>query len=161
MGQKCEKLTSGITDIIKAHGTGREFLLPILNDINLKYGHISEHALVEVSKHMNLPIGEIHGVMSFYSYLNHEKLGKYVIRLCKTISCDMANKDLIVKSLERELGIKFGETTADGQFSLEYTNCIGLCDQAPAMLINDNAYGTLNPERIYEIIEAYKGGKNV
>ena len=159
MEQRCDALSNNIEDIITNYGTGREFLLPILNDVNIKYGHISENTLVEISKQMDIPIGEIHGVMSFYSYLNHGKLGKYVIRLCRTISCDMASKDVIVKSLQRELGISFGETTDDGKFSLEFTNCIGMCDKAPAMLINDKAYHSLNPEKIYDIIEMYKGGK--
>jgi NADH:ubiquinone oxidoreductase subunit E len=159
MEQMCDTLTNNIRDIIQKRGPGREQLLPILNDVSIKFGHISENSLVEISKQMDLPIGEIHGVMSFYSYLNHKKLGKYVIRLCRTISCDMANKDLIIKSLQRELGISFGETTEDGKFSLEFTNCIGMCDRAPAMLINDKVYDSLNPEKIYEIIEMYKGGK--
>jgi len=159
MEQRCDALSDNIKGIITNYGTGREFLLPILNDINIKFGHISENTLVEISKQMDIAIGEIHGVMTFYSYLNHNKLGKYVIRLCKTITCDMKDKDLIVKSLQRELGISFGETTDDGKFSLEYTNCLGLCDKAPAMLINDKAYYSLNPEKIYEIIGMYKGGK--
>jgi len=159
MGQICDTLSNDITVIIANYGKGREFLLPILNDVNIKFGYISEHTLIEISKQIDIPIGEIHGVMSFYSYLNHEKQGKYVIRLCKTISCDMANKDLIVKSLERELDIKFGETTPDGMFSLTYTNCIGMCDKGPAMLINDNVYHSLTPEKIYEIINNMKGGK--
>jgi len=159
MGHTCDTVSNDIREIISEYGAGREFLLPILNDVSIRFGHISEHSLIEISKQMDIPIGEIHGVMSFYSYLNHEKLGKYVIRLCKTISCDMANKNLIIKSLERELDIKFGETTEDGRFSLEFTNCIGMCDRAPAMLINDKVYHSLNPERIYEIIEMYKKGE--
>ncbi len=159
MGQICDTLSNDISEIIANYGKGREFLLPILNDVNIKFGHISEHTLIEISRQIDIPIGEIHGVMSFYSYLNHEKQGKYVIRLCKTISCDMANKDLIVKSLERELGIKFGETTLDGMFSLTYTNCIGMCDRGPAMLINDDVYHSLTPEKIYEIVNDIKGGK--
>ncbi len=152
-------LRDNIGKIIKKYGKDRQFLLPVLNDADEQYGHINENILVEISEQMNIPIGEIHGVMTFYSFLNHEKLGKHVVRVCRTISCDMANKDRIVKVFEKELGIKFGQTTEDGKFTLLYTNCIGMCDQGPAMLIDDNVYSKLTPEKVYEIIENYREGK--
>ncbi len=143
-------------EILLKHGKDRTELLPILVDVNNYFGHIDSNAIVEVSKYTNVPIGEIHGVITFYSFLGQKKRGKTVIRLCRTISCDMAGKEQIVRVLEKELGIRFGETTEDGMFSLEYTNCIGMCSNPPAMLINDRAYGDLTPERVVEILDAFK-----
>ena len=81
---------------------------------------------------------EVYGVVSFYTFLNSEKKGRYVVRLCQTISCDMAGKDAVAAALREALGIEFGETTEDGVFSLEWANCLGMCDQGPAMLVNDH-----------------------
>ena len=151
-----EIVANGLGEILARHGRERDQLLPILVDINTEYGHIDTHAIVEVSKHTGVPISEIHGVITFYSFLSQKKRGKYVIRLCQTISCDMAGKERIVKVLEKELGIGFGETTEDGMFTLEFTNCIGMCDNPPAMLVNDKAYGGLTPERVVEVLDEYK-----
>jgi NADH:ubiquinone oxidoreductase subunit E len=151
-----EGLKDTITGIVNSHGRERDNLLPILIDINNKYGYISTEAMVEVSNLTDIPIGEIHGVVSFYSFLSIEKRGKFIIRLCRTISCDMADKDKIVRVLEKEIGIKFGETSKDGLFTLEFTNCIGMCDNPPAMLVNDEVYGGLTPEKVVEIIDSYR-----
>ncbi len=151
-----EGLKDTITQIVNSHGRERDNLLPILIDINNKYGYISTEAMVEVSNLTDIPIGEIHGVVSFYSFLSIEKRGKFIIRLCRTISCDMADKDKIVRVLEKEVGVKFGETSKDGLFTLEFTNCIGMCDNPPAMLVNDEVYGGLTPEKVVEIVDSYK-----
>jgi len=156
MNQTREQIENGVRAILERHGTERDQLLPILVDINNEFGSIDSHAIVEVSRYTGIPIGEIHGVITFYHFLSQKPRGRFVIRLCRTISCDMAGKERIVKVLEKELGIPFGETTEDGMFTLEYTNCIGMCDNPPAMLINDKAYGNLTPERVVEILDTYK-----
>jgi len=147
-----------IAEIVKTSGEGRENLLAVLGEINAKYGYVSGRALIEVSRQMDISIGEIHGVATFYSFINEKNKGTNVIRLCRTISCDMAGKEKIESVIERELGIKFGEMTDDGIFSLEYTNCMGMCDQGPAMLVNDNIYSKLDCDKVIEILEKYKGG---
>jgi len=153
-----EGLKETILEIVEKHGRERDSLLPILIDINIKYGYVSTEAMVELSNITDIPIGNIHGVVSFYSFLSIEKRGKFIIRLCRTISCDMADKDKIVRVLEKEIGVPFGETSKDGLFSLEFTNCIGMCDNPPAMLVNDKVYGGLTPEKVVEIVDQYKNG---
>ncbi|NOZ13989.1 MAG: NAD(P)H-dependent oxidoreductase subunit E [Acidobacteria bacterium] len=148
--------TDELQDVLRKFGKNRTDLLPILVEINRYFGHIDSNSIIEVSRYTGVPIGEIHGVITFYSFLGQKKRGRFVIRLCRTISCDMAGKDQIVRVLEKELGICFGETTDDGMFSLEYTNCIGMCNNPPAMLINDKAYGGLTPERVVEILDSFK-----
>ena len=83
---------------------------------------------------------EVYSVVTFYAFLKAEKLGKFVIRLCRTISCDMQDKDKVARQLENELGIRFGQTTPDGKFTLEWANCLGMCDQGPALLVNDQVF---------------------
>lgn len=149
-------LTLEIESLVEHHGAGRECLMPILQEIQAKYGHISDFAQQEIARMLDIHPVEVYGVVTFYSFLGIEPKGKYIIRLCQTISCDLANKEAIAKTLERELGIKFGETTPDKKFSLEYINCMGMCDQGPAMLINDRVYTKLQPSMIADIIKNFK-----
>jgi len=88
-------------------------------------------------------------------------MGKYIIRVCKTITCSMKGKNQIMLAIEDMLKISFGETTPDGNFSLLQTNCLGFCHKAPAMLINNEVYTELTPEKVREILSSYlkkKGG---
>ena len=149
-------LTAEIEDLIRKYGNDRTSLLPMLQDIQIRYGHISDFAQQEIARILDIHPVEVYGVITFYSFLSIEAKGKYIIRLCQTISCDLAGKASISKVLERELGIKFGDTTTDKKFSLEYVNCMGMCDQGPAMLINEVVYTKLTPHRIVEILKTYK-----
>ncbi len=154
----CEKreLTSLIEKWAQEYGRRREALLPILQRIQRRFRHVPEFAMQQVAKELGIFPSEVYGVVSFYSFLDVEPKGKFVIRLCRTISCDMAGKDKIARQLENELGIRFGETTEDGRFTLEWVNCLGLCDQGPAMLVNDKAYTKVTPVMVKEIIEECK-----
>ena len=105
---------------------------------------------------MGLSISEVYGVATFYSFLSAEPLGRNVIRVCKSLPCFLKNCQTIIKSVEKEIGIKPGETTPDGRFSFQLTNCIGACDKAPAMMINDDVHVDLTPEKISRILQAYK-----
>lgn len=149
-------LVSFVEKTVKKYGAGRENLLPVLREINEEFGFVSGEAFIEINRAMDISIGEIHGVASFYSFINEKNKGRYVIRLCKTISCDMAGKDKIERTLERELGIKFGESTKDGLFALEHANCMGLCDKGPAMLVNSELHHSLTPESVLDIISEYR-----
>ncbi len=145
-----------VNRIVEKHGRTRNYLLPILQDLNKKFSHIDTYMIEAVSNALDISPAEVHGVVTFYSFLNTEPRGKYIIRLCKTISCDMAGKDRIVRVLEKELGIKFGQTTRDGLFSLEFTNCIGMCNEGPAMLVNNEVYAQLTPEKVVDILDSYR-----
>jgi len=124
----------------------------LLKEAQHRYGYISEELVVELAKSLDIPIGEVYGVGSFYSFLSTKPLGKNVIRICKSLPCYLKNYQTILETVESELGIQLGETTKDGKFSLELTNCIGACDQAPAMMINDKLYVDLTPKKITNIL---------
>jgi NADH-quinone oxidoreductase E subunit len=137
-------------------GTEREKLLVLLKERQEKFGCVPEEFITEVAQSSNIPIGEVYGVATFYSFLSTRLLGRNVIRVCKSLPCYLENSEMIIKSLEDELGIKPGETTPDGKFSFELTNCIGACDKAPAMLINHDVHGDLTPEKILQTLKTYK-----
>jgi NADH:ubiquinone oxidoreductase subunit E len=144
-----------VKKLVEKYGKQRSSLLPVLQGVVEEQRYLSEDALVEVAKQMDIPPADVYGTATFYSFLDTVPRGKNVIRVCKTISCDLAGKDAIVKALEKVLKIKVGETTHDGQFSLLYTNCIGWCHKGPAMLINDEPYTELTPQKAIEIVENY------
>jgi hypothetical protein len=103
-------------------------------------------------------IQSIHGgTASFYSFLPTTPCGENVIRVCKTVVCDMAGKKELVSAIEKKLGVKMGGTTSDGKFTLLETNCLGQCDNGPAMLINDRVYTKLTPAGAVEAIDNFFG----
>jgi len=129
--------------------------MPILQDMVQKYNYLTEEAMVEVAKELDISAAEVYGTASFYTFLDTQVKGKYVIRVCKTITCSMKGKSDIIHTLEDMLKIKVGETTVDKQFSLIETNCIGWCHKAPAILINEMPFTELTPEKVTEIIKDY------
>lgn len=151
-----EKFTNELADIANKYGKNRSSLLPILQSVMEKYHFISDRAMQEIANLLDIHPVEVYSVVTFYSFLKAEKSGNFKIRLCKTISCDMKGKEKIKNVLEKELGIKFGETTKDGRFSLEWVNCLGMCDQGPAMLVNYKVYNNLTVGKVKEIIDECK-----
>ena len=142
--------------ILEKYESKRENLLPILHEINDTDGYISKESMQEIALFLDISPAEVYGTTTFYSFFNIEKKGKYIIRLCRNISCHLAGKEDIAWTLEKELGIKFGETTEDYNFTLEYTNCIGMCDSGPAMLINNDVHTLLTPSKVRHIINGLK-----
>jgi NADH:ubiquinone oxidoreductase subunit E len=138
--------------LTEKYGKERENLIPVLRGVVQKHNFISDEAMVEVARKFDISAAEVYGTASFYAFLDTEQRGKHIIKVCKSITCDMKGKNKIIKALENELKIKVGETTQDKLFSLIETNCIGLCDKGPAMLINCNPFTELTPEKIHEII---------
>jgi NADH-quinone oxidoreductase subunit E len=144
-----------VKELSDKHGHARESLMPILQGIVQKHNYLTDEAMVEVARELDISAAEVYGTASFYTFLDTQVKGKYVIRVCKTITCSMKGKSDIIHTLEEILKIKVGETTTDKQFSLIETNCIGWCHKAPAILINEMPYTELTPEKVSEIIEEY------
>jgi NADH:ubiquinone oxidoreductase subunit E len=144
-----------VKELSDKHGRERASLMPILQGIVERHNYLTDEAMVEVAKELDISAAEVYGTASFYTFLDTSVRGKYVIRVCKTITCSMKGKNDILHTLEDMLKIKVGETTSDRQFSLLETNCIGWCHKAPAILINEMPYTELTPEKVVEIIKEY------
>lgn len=149
-------LTEEIESLVELYGTERSALLPILQAVQRKHKYISEFAQQEVARLLDIHPVEVYSVVSFYSFLHSEPQGRNIVRLCQTISCDMSGKEAVAKAVERELGITFGQTTRDKRITLEYANCLGMCDQGPAMIVNDKVYTHLTPEKAINILNDIK-----
>lgn len=152
-------ITESVQEKIKKHGSTRASLLPVLQDLVAEENYLSDMAMVEVARQMNLSAADVFGTATFYSFLDTRPRGKYVIRVCKTISCSMKGKHEVLSTIEEILKIKLGETTADRKFSLLETNCIGWCHKAPAMLINDEPFIELTPQKVTEVLRDYMRNK--
>jgi len=137
-------------------GKGQEDLLVLLKEAQDKFGHLSGECLTELANSLGLPVSGVYGVATFYSFLSTKPLGRNVIRVCKSLPCLLRNYQTVIESVEREIGIKPGETTPDGKFSFELTNCIGACEKAPAMMINNDVYADLTPSKISKILRSCK-----
>ena len=139
-----------------AQPRGREELVVVLKEVQSQYGYVPEEVMAKLAESLDIPIHEVYGVASFYSFLSVKPLGRNVIRICKSLPCYLKHCQTIIETVEKELGIRPGKTTPDGRFSFQLTNCIGLCDRAPAMMINNDAHVDLTPEKIARILKSYK-----
>jgi NADH-quinone oxidoreductase subunit E len=133
-----------------------ENLLVVLKEAQTKHGYLPRDLMVAIADALDMPLNDVYGVATFYSFLSARALGRNVIRICKSLPCYLKGGQTIIETVEREIGIKPGETTPDGRFSFELTNCIGLCDRAPAMLINNDVHVDLTPRKISRILQNYK-----
>jgi NADH-quinone oxidoreductase subunit E len=144
-----------VKELSEKHGRRRDSLMPILQGIVEKHRYLTDEVMVEVAQELDISAADVYGTASFYTFLDTCVRGKYVIRVCKTITCSMKGKIDIIQTIEDMLKIKVGETTSDRLFSLIETNCIGWCHKAPAILINEIPYTELSPEKVVEIIKGY------
>lgn len=131
-------------------------LLILLEEAQRKFGYVPQEFMAELAQSLDIPLSEVYGVASFYSFLATKPQGRNVIRICRSLPCWLKNAEMIISAVALEVGIHPGETSADGKFSFELTNCIGACDVAPAMLINNDVHGELTPGKIARILKSYK-----
>jgi len=144
-----------ISQLADKYGRNRESLLPILHEVVDQLYHVNEESMVNIAKELDISTADVYGTASFYSFLGTNDQGKHIIRVCQTIVCDMKHKEDIVDAITELIGIRPGETTHDGKFSLYYTNCLGACHKGPAMLINDEPYTELTPDKVKNILVSY------
>jgi len=133
-----------------------ENTLVLLKEAQGKAGYISKASIAEIAESMNISVSEVYGVATFYSFLSTKPRGRNVIKICQSILCHLKDSEMVMDCIKKELRIKPGETTADGRYSFELTNCIGACDDPPAMLVNDDVHTHLTPEKIADILKSYK-----
>ena len=131
-------------------------LMMILSAIQKEYGYIPLEAQEVVSEKTGIPVAEIYGVVTFYSFFSLEPKGKYVIGICLGTACFVKSSQLVQDKFEQVLGIKAGQTTEDGLFTIESIRCIGACALAPAMSINGKVYPKVTPDQVGKIIEEYR-----
>ena len=144
-----------VKELVEKNGRSRNSLMPILQGIVQKEHYLSEEAMLTVAKELDLSAADVYGTASFYTFLDTVPRGKNIIRVCKTITCHMKGKDEVINALSNHLKVKVGETTHDKKFTLLTANCLGWCHKGPVMLVNDDVYPDLTPEKAIDIIQTY------
>lgn len=137
-----------VDDLLRRYPKKEAALLPVLHIIQREKGYISPEAEAWAAAALGLPALQIREVLSFYTLLRRKPAGKYVIQVCRNISCFLAGAEDILKHIEARLGIRAGDTTADGKFTLESVECLGNCDEAPCLMVNDDDYGHATRETV-------------
>ncbi len=144
-----------IHELVEKHGKSRNALMPVLQGVVACEKFLSEEAMIAVARELDLSAADVYGTASFYTFLDTKPRGKNIVRVCKTISCHMQGKDAIIKAIESHLMVKSGETSPDNKFTLLTANCLGWCHKGPVMLINDEVFPSVTPEKAIEIIEEF------
>jgi NADH:ubiquinone oxidoreductase subunit E len=150
-----ERLREDVLEVAALTDFNRASLIPVLRRVKENYRGIDSYAMQFIADTLGIHPVEVYAVATFY--LKPETEGRMIFRLCRTLSCELEGKDQVADTLKQELGIDFGETTSDELFTLEWANCMGLCDQGPAMLVNDTVYTRLTPEKVHDIVADCRG----
>lgn len=147
---------SKLSSIFEAHGNERNGLIPILLEIQREFGFLPKEALKKVATFLKMKPIEVWEVTTFYNQFRLTPLGKNHIKVCMGTACHLAGGRLVLEALERELNLKVGETSEDGQFSLERVACIGCCMLAPVIVIKDKIHPKMSPFKVEESLIPYR-----
>lgn len=151
---RCKKELTLILD--ECSDERREALLPCLHAACEKCGYLSEEVISFLAQRLKLPKVEVYSVATFYSMFNLEEKGRYIIRVCVSLPCYLRGSKEILEAFESELNITAGQTTADKKFTIEAVSCLGICNKAPAAMVNEEVCGGLTPQKVKEIVRQYK-----
>jgi len=142
-----------VDDVLKNYETNPAWLIPVLQDIQQEYNYLPREALAVVSKKLDVPMSRVYGVASFYSSFSLEPRGKNIIRVCMGTACHLKGSGKLVDAVERELGIRDGQTTEDMRFTLELVNCLGCCALAPVVTIGQKYFEKMTPAKLAGVLK--------
>ncbi len=134
----------------------RDALIPILQDVQEEQGYLSREAVVQIGKHLRLPTSKIYGVATFYNQFRFQPQGRNHIQLCRGTACHVKGSSALLEAVKRELKVEPGQTTRDGEFSLEVVACIGACGLAPVICINGEFHAGVTTKSLGKIIDSYR-----
>ncbi len=160
MSHLSEAAAKQINEICDRYASERTPLMMILSDIQKEYGYIPLEVQELVSERTGIPVAEIYGVVTFYSFFSLTPKGKYVIGCCLGTACYVKGAQQVIDKFSEILGIKAGETTADGMFTIDALRCIGACGIAPAVSINGKVYPKVSVSAVSGIIDEYRAKEN-
>lgn len=136
--------------------TKRAVCIDALKIVQRHRGWISDEGLRDIAEVLEMSVEELDGVATFYNLIYRQPVGRHVMMVCDSVSCWLTGYEEIRKDISKRLGIKFGETTGDGRFTLLPIVCLGACDRAPAMMVDGNLHSNLDAEKIESILKEYK-----
>ena len=142
-------------DILSGYSGESSDLIPILQEVQQRFGYLPEEAMQRTARFLKLPESTVYGVSTFYAQFKLAPTAKRVIKICCGTACHIRGKDQILGEIEKRLGIRPGETTRDLEYSLETIACFGSCALAPVMVVDEIVYGRMTPEKIADILANY------
>jgi NADH-quinone oxidoreductase subunit E len=141
-----------IDQVLEANGQLPGAVMVVLNELQNRVGHISEPMQAYVAQRLNVPVGRVHGVVTFYSFFTTKPRGKHTIKFCMGTACYVGGTPQLIEKAKQALGIDIGETTADGLITLEVCRCVGACSQAPVVVVDEEAHGRLKPNKFPQLL---------
>ena len=145
-----------IIQIIDLFDCKQSNLIQILHQLQNVYGYLPDEVLIEVSRRMNLPLSQVAGVVSFYSFFSTKPQGRHTIRVCLGTACYVRGGKKVIDKLQELLQVGLGETTEDQRFTFEIARCIGACGLAPAVMIDQDVHRQVNVNKLKSILERYE-----
>ena len=152
---------AAIDAIIDSHteGNGKGSLIAILSEIQRQCSYLPREALERVADTLAIPFSQVFGVSTFYKIFSMSPRGRHSVKVCLGTACHVKGAGLLLERLKRDLGVREGETTADGQFTLETVRCVGCCSIAPVVMVNETAHGRLRQEELPKVVAKYRARK--
>ncbi len=142
-----------LSDIVARHGGKPGGIIEAYHEIVDRKGFLSQEAIIEAANGFGVSVAEAYGVATFYSMFSVKPKGRHVVRVCRSAPCHTAGADGVVNAVQSHLGIKAGETTPDGEFTLEYTECVGQCQATPVFTIDGEPYPGLAPNAVGAVLD--------
>ena len=149
-----------INRVLKVYPQDKRFSLAILQDLQRKFGYVPKEALEAVSVYLDIKLSALYSMATFYRALSLKPKGKHKIKVCDGTACHIKGSTVLLDAIERNLGIKAGETTEDGLFSLETVNCVGACAISPVIVVNEKFHSKVKPDEVGNIFAKYRGKKH-
>ncbi len=154
-----ENYREKVEEIVASFPEKKGALIPALQAIQKEFGYLPRPALEVLSSSLRVPLSTIFGVATFYAQFHLQPRGKHIIRVCMGTACHVRGGKRLLETLENELGVEAGGTTEDLNFTLDEVACIGACGLAPAVMVDDETYGRLTPDKLTEVLNQYRKGK--
>ena len=151
-----KQASQAVAKILSSYKKEKKNLIPLLQEVQTKLGYLPKETIQKIADFLEMPAVEVWGVATFYNQFRFVPLGKYHTMVCMGTACHLVGGRLIVEALERELDIKVGKTSEDGNFSLERVACIGCCMLAPVVVIGDQIHPKMTPFKVEESLIPYK-----
>ncbi len=148
-----EQKAKAVEKILKRYPDRRSAIIPLLWLVQRTAGYVTPGGITEVAEITGVTLAQVQEIVSFYTMFHQKPVGKYLISVCDNISCSLLGAEQLVEHLEGRLGIPAGETTTNGLFSLQTVECLGACNMAPVMIINETLYPNLTTEKIDQILK--------
>jgi NADH-quinone oxidoreductase subunit E len=151
-----EEMLKDITLMLQSFKRERGELIPALQMIQARHSYLSPDAIEMAADYFNISPGEVYGVATFYNQFRFNPPGKHQIKVCLGTACHVKGGEIILERFEQKLGIRYGQTTPDREFSIERVDCVGCCSLAPVMVINDKVQGSMAPSKVEGLFLGYK-----